>query len=65
MLAVAFHASVSGMRFQAPDYRTVERGPDWLTGGPWGPEGGLVAAAAMLTGLAYLYRTRLQRRGES
>ena len=65
VLAVAFHASVSGMRFQAPDYRTVDKGPDWLTGGPWGPEGGLVAAAAMLTGLAYLYRTRLQRRGES
>ena len=65
VLAVAFHASVSGIRFQTPDYRTVERGPDWLTGGPWGPEGGLVAAGGMLAGIAYLYRTRLQRRGES
>jgi membrane protease YdiL (CAAX protease family) len=65
VLAVAFHASVSGIRFQAPDYRTVEQGPDWLTGGSWGPEGGLVAAGGMLAGIAYLYRTRLQRRGES
>lgn len=65
VLAVAFHASVSGMRFEAPDYRTVDQGPDWLTGGPWGPEGGLAAAAGMLGGIAYLYRTRLQRRGES
>jgi uncharacterized protein len=65
VLAVAFHASVSGIRFDAPDYRTVEQGPDWLTGGQWGPEGGLAAALGMLMVLAYLYRTRLRRRGES
>ena len=65
MLAVAFHASVSGIRFEAPDYRTVDQGPDWLTGGQWGPEGGLAAALGMLLVLAYLYRTRLRRRGES
>jgi uncharacterized protein len=64
VLAVAFHASVSGIRFDAPDYRTVEQGPDWLTGGQWGPEGGLAAALGMFAGLAYLYRTRLLRRGE-
>jgi membrane protease YdiL (CAAX protease family) len=65
VLAVALHASVSGIRFEAPDYRTVDQGPDWLTGGPWGPEGGLAAAAGMVAGIAYLYRTRLQRREES
>ena len=65
VLAVALHASVSGIRFDAPDYRTVDRGPDLLTGGPWGPEGGLAAASGMLVGIAYLYRTRLRRRGES
>ncbi|HET9797967.1 MAG TPA: type II CAAX endopeptidase family protein [Gemmatimonadaceae bacterium] len=64
MLAVALHAFVSGIRFDAPDYRTVDGGPDWLTGGAWGPEGGAAAAAAMLVGLAYLHRTR-RRRGES
>lgn len=65
MLAVAFHASVSGIHFEAPDYRTVDHGPDWLTGGSWGPEGGFAAALGMLAALAYLYRTRLRRRGES
>jgi membrane protease YdiL (CAAX protease family) len=65
MLAVAFHASVSGIRFDAPDYRTVDQGPAWLTGGQWGPEGGLAAALGMLLVLAYLYRTRLRRREES
>jgi len=65
VLAVAYHASVSGIRFDAPDYRTVDRGPAWLTGGQWGPEGGLAAALGMLLVLAYLYRTRLSRRRES
>lgn len=65
VLAVAFHASVSGIRFDAPDYRTVDHGPDWLTGGIWGPEGGFAAALGMLAALAYLYRTRLRRREES
>ena len=65
VLAVAFHASVSGIHFDAPDYRTVDQGPDWLTGGQWGPEGGLAAALGMLLVLAYLYRTRLRRREES
>jgi uncharacterized protein len=65
VLAVAFHASVSGTQFESPDYRTVEQGPDWLTGGQWGPEGGLVAALGMLGVLAYLQRTRLRRRKES
>jgi len=65
VLAVAYHASVSGIRFDAPDYRTVDHGPAWLTGGQWGPEGGLAAALGMLLVLAYLYRTRLTRRGES
>jgi membrane protease YdiL (CAAX protease family) len=65
VLAVAFHASVSGFRFDAPDYRTVDHGPDWLTGGQWGPEGGAAAALGMLVVLAYLYRTRHARRGES
>lgn len=64
-LAVALHASVSGFQFSAPDYRTVEQGPDWLTGGRWGPEGGLAAALGMLLGIAYLYRTRLRRREET
>jgi len=55
VMAVPLHAPVSGMQFQAPDYRTVDAGPDWITGGSWGPEGGLAAVLGMSAGLAYLH----------
>ena len=62
-MAVLFHASVSGIRFEAPGYRAVTSGPSWLGGGEWGPEGGLIAALGMTLGLAYFYARR--RREES
>jgi membrane protease YdiL (CAAX protease family) len=55
VMAVALHIQVSGLASPNPDYRTIETGPDWLTGGPWGPEGGLVAVASMFVGIFYLY----------
>ena len=58
VMAVLLHAAVSGMPMPRPDYQTVDAGPDWITGGPWGPEGGAGAAAGMFAGLAYLYRRR-------
>ncbi|HEV7993718.1 MAG TPA: type II CAAX endopeptidase family protein [Gemmatimonadaceae bacterium] len=64
VMAVPLHAPVSGLSLDAPDYHTVSHGPAWLTGGPWGPEGGIAAALGMLAGLAYLHRTR-RRREES
>ncbi len=50
------HAAVSGLPFATPDYRVVDAGPDWLTGGAWGPEGGAGAAGGMLLALTYLWR---------
>jgi membrane protease YdiL (CAAX protease family) len=64
VMAVPLHAPVSGLQLASPDYRTVSHGPAWLTGGSWGPEGGIAAAVGMLAGLAYLHRTR-RRREES
>ena len=55
-LAAAVHAAVSGLPFAAPDYRVVDAGPDWLTGGAWGPEGGAAAVAGMLAASALLLR---------
>jgi membrane protease YdiL (CAAX protease family) len=55
VMAVALHIEVSGMSSAYPDYRTIETGPDWLTGGQWGPEGGIAAVAAMFVGIFYLY----------
>jgi membrane protease YdiL (CAAX protease family) len=49
------HVPVSGLPMARPNYELVETGPDWLTGGEWGPEGGVMAAAAILTACAFLY----------
>ena len=57
-MAVPFHALVSGIRFEAPGYRGVAVGASWLSGGEWGPEGGVVAAVGMSLGLGYFYLRR-------
>jgi membrane protease YdiL (CAAX protease family) len=57
-MAVLLHIPVSGLETETPDYRTVDAGPDWATGGSWGPEGGAGAALGMLGGLAYLVARR-------
>ncbi len=61
VMSGALHIAVSGVPSRDPDYRVVETGPDWLTGGPWGPEGGLVAVAAMFVVFFYLYGRYLRR----
>ena len=63
--AAALHVPVSALPMPHPGYQTVETGPDWLTGGDWGPEGGLAAAAAMLLMIGFLYwkRSRLAALG--
>jgi membrane protease YdiL (CAAX protease family) len=54
--AIVLHAPVSGLPLPTPGYRLADRGPVWLTGGPWGPEGGLAAAAGMLVATFLLIR---------
>ncbi len=69
MMAALLHAPVSGLSFAAPDYRAVLTGPDWLSGGVWGPEGSVIAAVVMMIGLAWsewphlrgVFRTRTGR----
>jgi len=55
LMAVPLHVRVSGLELPNPDYETVETGPDWVTGGAWGPEGGAAATAAMILALVLLY----------
>jgi membrane protease YdiL (CAAX protease family) len=65
-MAVLLHIPVSGLSTETPDYRTIDAGPDWATGGTWGPEGGAAAALGIVGGIGYLmarYRWRLRRRG--
>ena len=63
-MAVVFHTAVSGLPLEAPSYRYVDAGPDWATGGVWGPEGGAAGGLGMLGGLVYLYARRGSRRRE-
>lgn len=63
-LAGVFHSAVSGVPFATPDYRMVDAGPDWATGGVWGPEGGVAAVTGLGAATIYLY-ARHRRRGES
>jgi uncharacterized protein len=61
VMSGALHVAVSGLPSPDPDYRVVETGPDWLTGGPWGPEGGLMAVVTMFIVFFYLYGRYLKR----
>jgi len=63
-MAVLYHVPVSGWQLETPAYRYVDAGPDWATGGAWGPEGGVPAGLGMAAGLVYLI-ARQRRREES
>ena len=60
-MAAILHTPVSGLPVSTPDYRVVDSGPDWLTGGAWGPEGGLGAALGMFAIVVYLHARHLRR----
>jgi membrane protease YdiL (CAAX protease family) len=61
VMSGVLHAAVSGLQLPTPSYQTVDAGPDWATGGGWGPEGGLFTAVALLVGIYFMWRPR--RRG--
>lgn len=64
LLVVGLHATVSGLTMASPDYRLIDTGPDWATGGEWGPEGGYFAAAGLAVGIWYVIRRLSGRRSE-
>jgi len=49
-------APVSGLPFRIPLLDYHSGGPAWLTGGAFGPEGGLAATAALTAAIVVLYR---------
>ena len=53
VMAAALHVPVSGLAFATPGYRAVLAGPDWLTGGAWGPEGSVMAGLTLLAAIAW------------
>ncbi len=62
MMAGVLHTAVSGLAIATPDYQLVDAGPDWLTGGTWGPEGGIGAVLGMSGVLAFLCVRRARPR---
>jgi membrane protease YdiL (CAAX protease family) len=62
VMAAIFHVPVSGYAFGYPAYRYVDGGPDWATGGGWGPEIGVPACVMMVVGTAVLLRMSFRAR---
>jgi uncharacterized protein len=58
VMAAIFHLPVSGLAFNYPAYRYVDAGPDWATGGSWGPEIGAPAAITMVVASWLVIRGR-------
>ncbi len=56
-MATLLDLPVSGLELNTPLYTGVETGPDWWTGGSFGPEAGVAATAAIVVGTAWLLRT--------
>jgi membrane protease YdiL (CAAX protease family) len=55
-LALGADAPVSGLRFDLPVIEFETGGRSWLTGGAFGPEGGLAATAVMVLALIWFGR---------
>lgn len=58
VLALVLHALVSGASLAGAGWRTVDAGPDWATGGTWGPEGGAPAALGLIAATGWLIARR-------
>jgi hypothetical protein len=56
----ASDAPVSGLSFNLPWINYLPGSPDWVTGGAFGPEGGIVTTLAMGVGMIWVIR-RLRR----
>jgi membrane protease YdiL (CAAX protease family) len=61
VLVAVMHANVSGVAMDAPDYRIVDSGPDWATGGTWGPEGGIFAVVGLAIATWIIFRRPTRR----
>lgn len=52
-----FDFPVSGLGFETPLYTGVPTGPQWWTGGTFGPEAGIAGSVMLAVAIVYLIRT--------
>ncbi len=57
-MAYLFGFAVSGLRVSHPVMRSGQGGPEWVTGGAYGPEGGLLCTIALLLSTAWILASR-------
>lgn len=58
VMAGVLHSAVSGIGMGTPNYRIVDSGPDWATGGAWGPEAGLLTGVGLAAGIYLMLRRK-------
>lgn len=58
MMASLLDFPVSGLVRDMPLYTARETGPDWITGGSFGPEAGIAATLTIVLGTVWMWRTR-------
>jgi membrane protease YdiL (CAAX protease family) len=58
VLAFVYGFPVSGLDVSLPLIRQEERGPDWVTGGDYGPEAGILGTVVFLAGTVLILRLK-------
>ncbi|UCC48181.1 MAG: CPBP family intramembrane metalloprotease [Gemmatimonadota bacterium] len=58
VMAAVFDLPVSGIHFDVSGYDTLLSGPELVTGGAFGPEGGLLTTVLSLPLIVWVFRTR-------
>jgi hypothetical protein len=57
-MGALFDLPVSGISFDVPVYDVLQRGPDLVTGGAFGPEASLLITLYVLPTIVWVFRTR-------
>jgi hypothetical protein len=57
-LAFIYGFPVSGLRVSQPIFHVEQGGPEWMTGGSYGPEGGALGLIVIVAGAVWVWTSR-------